>query len=222
MVILCFYIMKLICFDLDGTIIDETIFIWQTIHDALQTDKELRKKYMEQYHNGEINYSEWADIDINMWKEKGANKEKLMQAISALRLMDGAKETLKELKKKGYTLAIISGSLNIALEKVLPDYKKIFDHVYINKLYFDSNGDILHLEPTDYDVEHKATALKQIVVKENIDLKDTVFIGDNWNDIHIAETAGFSIAFNCKSDELAQISDVVIMEKDLRKVLEFI
>ncbi len=33
---------KLVCFDLDGTIVDDTIFIWQTIHNHLKTDKKRR------------------------------------------------------------------------------------------------------------------------------------------------------------------------------------
>ena len=34
---------KLACFDLDGTIIDETIYIWQTIHEHLATDEHKRE-----------------------------------------------------------------------------------------------------------------------------------------------------------------------------------
>ncbi len=48
---------KLICFDLDGTIIDETIFIWQTIHDALGSDKKKRKQYAEDFVNKKITYT---------------------------------------------------------------------------------------------------------------------------------------------------------------------
>ena len=31
---------RLVCFDLDGTLVDNTIFIWQTLHEYFQTDRE--------------------------------------------------------------------------------------------------------------------------------------------------------------------------------------
>ncbi len=42
------------------------------------------------------------------------------------------------------------------------------------------------------------------------------------NDIEIAKLAGFSIAFNSKSEELNEVSDVVIEKKDLREILEYL
>lgn len=213
---------KLVVFDLDGTIIDETIFIWQTIHDYLCTDKELRKKAAEKFYNDEISYEEWAQHDIKLWKKKKATKQDILNAIKPLKLMEGALETLKELKKKNLKLAIISGSLNIALEKVLPDYKDYFDYVFLNKIFFSEDGEILRLESTKFDFKHKATGLKYIAKKEKIDLKEIVFVGDHDNDIYIAELAGFTIAFNSKSEKLNKIADVVIKKKDLREILKYI
>jgi HAD superfamily PSPase-like hydrolase len=209
-----------VCFDLDGTLIDETIFIWQTIHEALGVEHESTKKMAELFFAKKITYDEWARSDINFWKEKGATKERLLRAISPLKLMPGAIDTITALKDAGVKIAIVSGSLNIALEHVLPDYKDYFDYIFLNHIYFNEDGTIKDIVSTRFDQEHKATALKEIAKKENLSPKQIAFIGDNHNDIHIAEEAGFSIAFNCKSDSLAQIADIVITEKDLRKVLE--
>lgn len=213
---------KLICFDLDGTLIDETIFVWQTIHDALKTDKEARKKAMDDFYSGRISYSEWARHDIRIWKREGANKKILLNAIKPLKLMKGAMETLRTLKKRKLKLAIVSGSIDIALKSVLPNYKEFFDDVYINKIIFEKNGKIKKIIPTKYDIEHKGLALKEIAKKEKIKLKECVFIGDHHNDVNIAKIAGLSLAFNCKSDKLAQISDVLIKKKDLREILKYI
>lgn len=212
---------KLVCFDLDGTIIDEIIFIWKTIHQALGTDKE-NKQYVEEFYNKKITYEQWAKKDIELFKKAGANKEKLMEIIKPLKLMPGALETIKKLKKQGLKLAIISGSLDLALEHAFPEYKKFFDDILINKIFFNEDGSIKDLEATKFDVEHKATGLKEICKRENIDPKECVFIGDNHNDVHIAELAGLSIAFNCKSETLAEIADVVIEKKDLREILKHI
>ncbi|MBI2136022.1 HAD family phosphatase [Candidatus Woesearchaeota archaeon] len=224
---------KLICFDLDGTIIDETIFIWQTLHDAFGSDKKKRKQYAEYFVNKKITYRQWAEHDLELWREAGATKTSMMNATDKLRLMPGALETLnklKELKEKAKAdgnclkLAIISGSLNIALERVLPNYKDYFDDVYINHLIFDGkDGEKLAgIRSTAFDFENKADALREIANRENIPLSECVFIGDHDNDIHVAEIAGLSIAFNCKSERLAQIADIVIEKKDLREILKYI
>ena len=213
---------KLVCFDLDGTIIDKTIFIWHTLHDALGTSKEWRQKGIDDYESGKITYAEWAKHDIEGWKKVGATKQKIKEALKPLKLMNGAKEVLETLKKQGIKLALISGSINTALEHVIPNYKDYFDYVFINNVIYDEQGNVQDIEATKYDLKHKASGLKLIAEKENIDVKDCVFIGDHHNDIHIAELAGLSIAFNCKSDALAQIADHLIMEKDLRLILPHI
>ena len=213
---------KLVCFDLDGTIVDETIFIWDTIHDFCGVPKEARRKAYDNFISKKITYNQWYEGDRIELKKVGCNKEKIFKAIKPLKLMPGALETLKELKKRGLKLALISGSLDVVLDYLIPNYKEIFDDVLINKISFDKEGNISGGKSTPFDFEHKATGLKMICKNEKINLKESVFVGDNHNDIHIAEIAGLSIAFNCKSDTLAQISDVVIKKKDLREILKFI
>lgn len=213
---------KLVCFDFDGTIIDETIFIWQIIHDNLDTDKEKRKEGVDNFYSGKITYEQWAKSDVELLKKAGADKKRLMEIIKPLKLMPGALETIKELKSRGIKLAIISGSIDIALELLIPDYRDFFDDVMINRLSFNEDGSIKDIEATKFDMEHKATGLKYIAGREKIPLSECVFIGDNHNDIHIAEIAGLSIAFNCKSESLAEVSDVLIEKKDLREILKHI
>jgi phosphoserine phosphatase len=213
---------KLICFDLDGTLIDEIIFIWQAIHDAVDTPLEIRRKAMDDFFSKKITYAEWARHDVELWKQKDVTKERLKEIIAPLKLMPGALETIFELKKQGMKIAIISGSIDIALEHVFPNYEELFDEVYINKLIFNEDGTIKDLISTKFDLEHKATALKQIAERDGLSLNECVFIGDHDNDIHVAETAGLSIAFNSKSDKFSQICNHVIDEKDLRLILPLI
>ena len=215
---------KLVCFDVDGTLVDNIIFSWQLLHDYFKTDKEKRAKIREKYYNGEIEYLEWANHDINMWVEKKAKKQDFFDALKKnnVKLMQGAIETIKTLKEKGIKLAIISGSLDFILEYVLPDYKDYFDDVFLSRIHFDKDGNIEKIEATEYDMMKKADALKLIAKRENISLKECVFIGDHHNDVKIAQEAGFSIAFDAKDDELRKVADVVIDKKDLREVLKYV
>ena len=212
----------LVCFDVDGTLIDDTVFIWQTLHERLDTDPVERKMWSDAYWNKKISYFEWASKDVEMWIRKSADRARIYQAISGLTLMAGARETLDTIRQDGHTLGIISGSLDIALEKTLPDYQTVFDHVFLNRLKFDPDNQLTGVIPTPYDIEHKATGLIEMAHRAGIDLRDTVFIGDNFNDIEVARIAGFSIAFNCKSQALSEVSDTTIPDKDLKTIIPLI
>lgn len=213
---------KLVCFDVDGTLIDNVKFSWQIFHDYFQTDRHRREDAKNKFFNGQITYKEWAEHDINLWKEGNAKKEEFFKAIGHLRLMNGAMETLKELKKSGIKLAIISGSLNIMLEKFIPNYEEFFDDVFLSRIYFDEDGSISKVDATEYDLDGKALALRKIADREGISLKDCVFIGDYLNDFKIIQEAGLGIAFNCEYDELKKAADVVIDKKDLREILKHV
>lgn len=213
---------KLVCFDVDGTLIDNVKFSWQIFHDHFQTDRHRREDAKNRFFNGQITYKEWAEHDINLWKERNAKKPEFFRAIGHLKLMEGAMETLAELKKRGVKLAIISGSLNILLEKFIPDYEEFFDDVFLSRIYFDEDGSISKIEATEYDLDGKTMALRKIADREGISLKECVFVGDYLNDFKIIQEAGLGIAFNCQHDELKKVADVVIDKKDLREVLRYI
>ena len=63
---------KLVCFDVDGTLIDNIKFSWQLFHDYFQTDEHRREDAKKKFFDGKISYMEWAEHDIGMWKEKDA------------------------------------------------------------------------------------------------------------------------------------------------------
>jgi len=215
---------KLVCFDVDGTLVDNIIFSWELFHNFFEIDKKRRIHMRDQYFKGKISYLEWAKHDIGMWIEKKATKEQFFQALKQnnVKLMEGALETIKELKKQGIKLAIISGSLDIILEHLLPDYKEIFDDVFFSDLIFDKNNKLIDAKITEFDMIKKADALKLIAKRENIPLTQTVHIGDHHNDVEIAKIAGLSIAFDCKDETLRKTADIVIDKKDLRETLSYI
>ncbi|HLC61749.1 MAG TPA: HAD family phosphatase [Candidatus Nanoarchaeia archaeon] len=213
---------KLVCFDVDGTLVDNVTFSWQVFHDCFQTDRHRRDDAKRKFFGGKITYMQWAEHDINLWREKNAKKEDFFRALGNLKLMEGAIETLNELKKHKIKLAIISGSLNVLLDKFIPDYRDFFDDVFLSKIYFDKDGNIEKVEATEYDMDGKALALRKIAEREGISLKECVFVGDYLNDIKILKEAGLGIAFNCQHEEVKSAADVVIEKKDLREILKHV
>ncbi|NIP40446.1 MAG: HAD-IB family phosphatase [Candidatus Aenigmarchaeota archaeon] len=214
---------RLVVFDVDGTLVDNIEFIWVTLHESfgLQNDPE-RIRAKEDFLSGKITYQQWADIDMKLLKDHGADRKSMLKALEKAELMSGTIETLKTLKEMGIKTAIISGSIDFLLEKLIPDYDEFFDYVFLNRIHFDRKGKIEGMKVTEFYLEHKKTGLLEICKKEEISPKEAMFVGDQENDIHIAEAAGFSIAFNSNSEKLKEVSNVTINKKDLRKILEYL
>ncbi|MBN1355483.1 HAD-IB family phosphatase [bacterium] len=212
----------LICFDVDGTLIDDTVFIWETLHQRIRTDPAERKHWADEYWKGKITYAEWATRDVEMWRKKNIRRDQMLDIIRHLRPMAGAVETLTTLKRQADILSVISGSLDIALELALGNVRRYFDYIMLNRLLFDEQGYLTGVTPTPFDIEHKATGLKSIALETAFPLNRTVFVGDNFNDVEVSKIAGLSIAFNCKSDELACVADHVVPGSDLRAILPII
>ena len=208
---------KLVCFDLDGTLLDGTIFIWQTLHDWFATDRDLRAEAKEDFFAGRISYEQWFDHDLVLLSEKGATRGRIMEALEGVGPMPGARETLEELRRRGYRLAVISGSLDVVLQRFYPDFH--FDHVLISSLDFDGEGRLAGGTPTLYDLERKADGLRELARREDLPVEACAFIGDNFNDLEVAQAAGLSISFNSKSEELDRIADLVIGPRDLTEIL---
>lgn len=207
----------LVCFDLDGTLIQHTVFIWSTLHEHFATNAAERKKAREDFFARRITYADWFFNDLELLTRAGADRDGIVDVVDSLRPTPGAHETLVALKRAGCRLAVISGSIDLALTRHFDP--RLFDHVLINRLRFDAEGKLAGGEPTPFDLDRKAQGLERLASLEGIPIGQTAFIGDNYNDTEVAKTAGLSIAFNCKSDELKAASHIHIEENDLRLVL---
>ncbi|MBN2530286.1 MAG: HAD-IB family phosphatase [Deltaproteobacteria bacterium] len=210
----------LVCFDLDGTLVDDTIYIWKTLHECFLTDKAERDQAYRDYFSGKITYREWFEHDLKLLRAAGATQSEIVKMCSGLQVMNGAMDTLHTLRQANCKVAVISGSIQVVLDVLFPDFE--FDFVLINRIHFNDAGHISGGVHTPFDVEAKADGLKHLCRKMNISTNNAVFVGDNENDLWIARTAGLSIAFNCKSKDLSQICDLEITQKDLRLVLPHI
>lgn len=213
---------KLICFDLDGTIIDAISSFWKHGCEVHGCDMKRRQEGVDSYMKNLITYDQWVEHDLSAWAEKGIRRGDLVRTISRMKLLPNSIETLKKLKKMGLKVALISDSLDIALEVLIPDYKEIFDDVMINRIIFDKEGKISGWEATKYGMERKAEGLKMIAKREKLELDECVFVGDGDNDVRAAEIAGLSIALNSRSDELRETADIIIDKKDLKEILKYI
>jgi HAD superfamily phosphoserine phosphatase-like hydrolase len=213
---------KLVFFDLDGTLLTGMEYSWQHLWQYFNVDKSLTKPLAVKYFSGEITYEAWVDACCDLLKERSITLKMLEEAFSEITPVEGAREVLYTLKDKGYLLFVISGGISVALDVGLPEEKALFEAVFINQFNFDERGVLLSAIATPYDGESKATCVLDMAAQYDSKLEDTVFIGDNDNDVAAARTAGISIAFNSKSEELNKIATHVATTDDLREILAYI
>ena len=136
--------------------------------------------------------------------------------VAKITYLSGVKETIQELKKKGYVLAIITSSERHLAERAQKELK--VDYIFYNELVVE-NGKLTGGFIDQVRVSSKQLILKKLCQKLNLDFKDAIIVGDGKNDIRMAKMAGFAIAFNPDSEELTKYCQVTIRDKDLRLIL---
>jgi phosphoserine phosphatase len=211
----------LICFDVDGTLVvhPEGKIVWEILNRRFAGTDEINLARFHDYRAGVITYAEWVALDVGEWLRAKATREQILESINGLRLVGGARETLHELKRRGYKLAVVSGTLDIVLETLLPDHP--FDDVFTNRLSFDDDGLLVGWTATEYDVSGKALALREIAAREKIPLDRCAYVGDAVNDLDIAREAGFAVAFNSSCRDLIEVCAVSLSGDDLGLLLPY-
>ena len=209
---------EVVCFDLDGTLVQGTVFIWNSLHDHFKTDSARRVLARQAFFEGRISYREWFEHDLELLDERGATRQ-TMEAMFAEKIVptNGAQTTLDRLKEAGKKIAVLSGSLDLVLTTFFDE--SLFDVVFLNRIFFDETGRIAGGRHTPFDLDRKAHGIEEITRRLQVPLERCAFVGDNYNDLSAAGIAGLPIAFRPKSDELRRLARVVIDEEDLTLIL---
>ncbi|EHP88809.1 phosphoserine phosphatase SerB [Methanotorris formicicus] len=205
---------KIVLFDFDSTLVDcETIDEIAKEAGVEEEVKKITKEAME----GKLNFEQSLRKRVSLLK--GLPVEKVEKAVSNIKLMNGAEETIKELKKKGYVVGVVSGGFDIAVKRIKE--KLELDYAYANELI--ENDGILTGEVRGPVMSEtaKGDILEEIARKEGVDLKDTIAVGDGANDISMFNKAGLKIAF-CAKEILKEKADICIEKKDLREILKHV
>jgi phosphoserine phosphatase len=209
----------LVAFDVDGTLVHhpEDKTVWEVLNRRFTGSDDQNVERWDLYKRGKLSYAEWVALDIASWRDAGATREAITGSFGELTLVQGAADTLHELKSRGVRLAVISGTLDLMLDTLFPDHP--FDEVYTNRIVFDTEGRISHWHATPFDMSGTGVALRSIALREDIPLSRCAFVGDHANDLAAARLAGCSIAFNPKSAELEAAASAVVRSNDLRDIL---
>jgi phosphoserine phosphatase len=209
----------LVAFDVDGTLVEhpEGKTVWEVLNRRFTGNEGTNQERLEAYRAGLLTYADWVSLDVEGWRRAGATRAEIASSFAPLRLVRGARETLDRLKQAGLGLVVISGTLDLLLETLLPGAP--FDEIHCNRLHFDPDGKIASWTATPFDMAGKTECLRAIAARRGIPLSRTAFVGDSANDVWIAREAGLTIAFNPKSEEFERLAHVVVRSDDLRAIL---
>jgi phosphoserine phosphatase len=204
-------LIKLIAFDLDNVLIDGEVI--DEMAKLTGVEEEI-SKITSQAMEGKIDFGTALKERVSLLK--GASVEDINKVMLEIPLMEGAKESIKKLKKRGYKIATITGSFDCIAQRMKDELD--LDYTFSNSL--EEKDGALTGEVTGPLVEgSKKDILKEIMSLENLSAEECAAVGDGANDVSMLEEAGLGIAFNAKPI-LREIADVIIENKDLRELLE--
>lgn len=143
---------------------------------------------------GEIDFNE--SFTKRMALLEGLDERVLQDIAANLPLTEGVIYLMKGLKKLGIKTALFSGGFYYFanhLKEILD-----IDYVYANELPIENGKVTGKTRGEIVDGEKKKSKLIEIATKENIELTQTVAIGDGANDLPMIKTAGMGVAFHAK------------------------
>lgn len=203
---------RLFLFDVDSTLINEEVI------DLIGAKANLSSEI-----SAITELAMLGQIDFNMALTKrvellsGLAVEILAEVRSEITLTNGAAELISGLRNSGDEVAVISGGF---VEVIAPLMKTL------NIDYFKANSLEIHNEKLTGRVTGeivnrmvKANYLNEL--KEQLNPKLTIAIGDGANDIDMVKAADIGIAF-CAKPALKEVADVVIDKRDLREILNYL
>ena len=182
---------RLICFDMDSTLIETEVIDELAIRAGVGDQV---KAITESAMRGEIDFCE--SFKQRCALLKGLDVSVMQEIAENLPITEGVDRLMRVLKKIGFKIAILSGGFTYFGNYLKQKYNSVY--VYANELEIETGkltgryvGDIV-------DGRRKAELLRLIAQVENVDIRQTVAVGDGANDLPMISIAGLGIAFHAK------------------------
>ena len=182
---------RLICFDMDSTLIETEVIDELAIRAGVGDQV---KAITEAAMRGEIDFCE--SFRQRCALLKGLDVSVMQEIAENLTITEGGDRLMRILKKVGFKIAILSGGFTYFGNYLKQKYN--IDYVYANELEVE-NGKLTGRHVGDIvDGKRKAELLRLIAQVENVDIRQTVAVGDGANDLPMISIAGLGIAFHAK------------------------
>ena len=205
---------RLVCFDMDSTLIGTEVI--DELADRAGVGDKVRE-ITERAMRGEIDFRESFKQRVALLK--GLDESVMKEIAENLPITEGVDRMMAALKRTGYKTAILSGGFTYFGNYLKQKFG--FDYVYANELEIVDGkltgnyvGDIV-------DGRRKAELLKLLAQVENVNIQQTIAVGDGANDLPMLATAGLGIAFHAKP-KVKATADQALSTIGLDGILYFI
>lgn len=182
---------KLIVMDVDSTLIQQEVIELLGAKAGVQDEI---AKITESAMRGELDFE--ASLRARVALLKGLPQSVLTEVQSEITLTPGARTLVRTLNRLGHHIALVSGGFEPVIAPLVAELG--IDHMRANNLEISDGVLTGALIGPIVDRAGKAQALKEFAAEHNIDLQQTIAIGDGANDLDMIALAGMGIAFNAK------------------------
>jgi phosphoserine phosphatase len=182
---------KLVVMDVDSTLIKQEVIELLGAKAGVQSEI---AKITESAMRGELDFE--ASLRARVALLKGLPETVLSDVQSEITLTPGARTLVRTLKKLGHHIALVSGGFEPVIAPLAAELG--IDHMRANNLEIIDGKLSGALVGPVIDRAGKATALRDFAAEHNVDLEQTIAIGDGANDLDMIAIAGMGIAFNAK------------------------
>ena len=187
---------RLICFDMDSTLIETEVIDELAMRAGVGDQvKAITARAMR----GEIDFKESFTERVALLK--GLDVSVMREIAENLPITEGVERLMFVLKKYGYKVAILSGGFTYFGNYLKQRFG--FDYVYANDLEIKDDKLTGRYCGQIVDGSRKAELLKLIAQVENVDIAQTIAVGDGVNDLPMLGEAGLGIAFHAKPKVVA-------------------
>ncbi len=205
---------RLVQFDVDSTFIQqEAIELLAAKAGVLHEVAQITESAMR----GELDFAESLVARVALLK--GLPETVFEEVRKDISLTPGAAELVLLLHQNGHCVSLVSGGFINVIQPMVDELK--IDFFKANELEVVDGHLTGKIIGSIVDRASKAEALKEFASQSNVELENTVAIGDGANDLDMMAVAGISIAFNAKPI-VSAAADYSINEPSLASVAAII
>ena len=205
---------RLVLFDVDSTLIQQEVI------DLLAQRTPFGEKIRDitsRAMAGEIDFNQALIERVSLLE--GLPIAIIEEVIHELSFSPGAIDLISELRQRGFLVGAVSGGFINVLSKFFADLN--LDYLRANNLEV-RDGHLtgrVHGEIVNRQV--KRDALFEFARNSNIDISQTIAVGDGANDLDMITSAGLGVSYRGKAI-LNEAADIVITDERLDSLLNFI
>lgn len=207
-------VLRLVAFDMDGTLVD-VASSWRVVHDHFhdQNDEGLRR-----FLSNEIDDLEFIRLDVRVWWKHAPalTVPDLERILAEVPYMPGAGPLLRRLRDRGVQTAIVSGGLDVLARRVGRELG--IDHVLANGVRTSADGRVTDDGIVRVPIHGKEGALAALQRALGVGPSETASVGNSEIDVGLFRRSRVGIAFLPADDDVRRAATAVVSERDLGKV----